>query len=390
MGKYVIYIGTIFFPDKNAASQRATMICKSYRDNGKIPIMIGVSKDNVNNNILETFEIHNGFDTYEMPYPKSNIDWIKRLYDIGPILKIIDKYGAQNIHSIIIMDYMFVALWRLMRYASKKNIRIVVDTVDWFNKSEYRFPKNIVKDLDTFFRMRYIHKKSQYMIAISKYLFNYYKNNVENIVMIPGTVDMNDEKWKEIEPYQGNNILTLGYAGDPGKKFERERLDWLIRIVAELNQKGKRISLIMAGVEKETIKKNKPELFELDGLEGNIFFLGKIPHKNCLNMISTCDFSVIIRENILVNRAGFPTKLSESFACSTPVISTPTSNISDYITNGVNGFLTEDFTFDSIKNVIEKIVNLDKETIYKIHENTKTVNALKYEYFNDKIKCLID
>ena len=45
MKEYIIYLGTIFLPDKNAAAQRAMMICKSYRDVGLTPIIVGVSSD---------------------------------------------------------------------------------------------------------------------------------------------------------------------------------------------------------------------------------------------------------------------------------------------------------------------------------------------------------
>lgn len=391
MKKYIIYIGTIFLPDKNAAAQRALMICKSYRDIGKIPIVIGVNKDsNKCNNILETYTEYCGFDTYSMAYPQTNIDWVNRLYTIRPIVDIVNSYGVDNIHSIVVMDYMFIALWRLMHYCFEKDIRIVIDTVDWFNKSEYRFPKNKIKDFDTLIRMKFIHKRAEYMITISKYLYNYYKNQVTNIVMIPGTVDTNDEKWLKIEEYLGNDDLTIGYAGDPGERFEKERLDWLIKIVADLNSKGKRCKLVIAGLERNALLKNKPELLELKGLKGNVTFLGKIPHTECLKMIASCDFSVIIRENSILNKAGFPTKLSESLACGTPVIATPSGNVSDYITDNINGFMAEDCTYDSLNKLLKKIIELDKEQIFKMHYNTKQGNMLRYENYNQYIKQLVE
>lgn len=391
MKDYIIYLGTIFLPDKNAAAQRAMSICKSYRDLGRKPIIIGVSNEiNHSEDILNTYSNHQGFDTYSMLYPKTSFEWTKRLYSIKQIIQVINKYGAENIHSIVVMDYMSIALYRLMKYCSKNDIRIVIDTVDWFNKSEYKFPKNKVKDLDTIIRMKYLHNKTNYMIAISQYLYDYYKNQVNNLVMVPGTVDINDEKWSSIKKYSGNEILTLGYAGNPGEKFERERLDWLIKIVTELNSHEKKCKLIMAGVHKHTTIKNKPELYNLIKNDENIIFLGNIPHKDCLDMIATSDFSVIIRENTLVNKAGFPTKLSESFACGTPVISTATSNISDYLKDGINGFLVKDFTYDALKRTIEAILKMDKNRICIMHNLTKKTNELNYKKYNSNIKLLLE
>ncbi|SMB88652.1 Glycosyltransferase involved in cell wall bisynthesis [Desulfonispora thiosulfatigenes DSM 11270] len=391
MKKYVIYIGTIFLPDKNAAAQRAIMISKLYKENGYTPIIIGACKDiDSSTAIVDTYANYFGFDTYSMAYPRSNVEWLKRLVDINPILKVIDEYGEKNIHSLVIMDYMSIALWKLMKYSKRMGIRFVIDTVDWFNKSEYRFPKNIIKDIDTSLRMRFIHKKANYMISISKYLYNYYKGKVENIVIIPSIADVRDCKWSQLSGYKENEFLTLGYAGDPGEKFERERLDWLIKIVSQMNKKDKKIKLLMAGVNKEKIANNLPHLKSIIDNDELIVFLGRIPHKDCLDMIATSDFSVIIRENTLVNLAGFPTKLSESYACSTPVITTPSSNISDYVINAQNGFLTKEISFESLKDLIEQLHELNSKSISEMHETTRRINRLKLTNFTKDIQKVIE
>lgn len=390
MRKYVIYIGTAFLPDKNAAAQRAMMICKSYRDNGKIPIIIGFNKEfNGDLDICKSLKDYENIQYYSMRYPRTTKEWIKQLYSIDQFTKVINRYGIDQIHSIVVMDYMFIALWRLNRFCESNNIKLVVDAVDWFNKSNYKFPKNIIKDLDTSIRMKYIYKKMKYMIVISSYLKNYYEGHVDNLVLIPGTVDLESEKWNKVKSYVGNNILTLGYAGDPGEKFEKERLDWLIKIVSKLNHNEIRCKLLLAGVEESIIKNNIPEIFLLPNLKESVVFLGKIPHNKCLNMISKCDFSVIIRQNNLLNTAGFPTKLSESFACSTPVISTPTGDIGRYIVNGINGFITSECSMESLEELINKIINLDKKEIAKMHVNTYKQNELLYQNFNKEISKFI-
>lgn len=381
--KYVIYIGTVFLPDKNAAAQRAMMICNSYKVIGRTPIIIGVN-ENDGTDLLSSYCEYNGIATYSMKYPYTNSEWLRRFYDISSIVTVIEKYGANNIDSLIIMDYMAPALWRVMKYCSKRNIRVVIDTVDWFSKSLYKFPKNIIKDIDTKIRMKYLHNKTKYMITISEYLFNYYKDTVPNISLIPATINMRDEKWSKVQKYTGNEIRTFGYAGDPGKRFQKERLDWMIKVINELNQEGKRCRLKIAGINKEDLI-GFSDLLSLPYVSENVEFLGKISHGDSLDMIASCDFSVIIRENILLNKAGFPTKLSESFGCGTPVIATPSGDVGKYINNEFNGFLTTSFTYESLKELIEKVMDIDKEVLFTMHDKTRKENPLRYQNYTDNI-----
>ncbi|MFP4979265.1 glycosyltransferase [Paenibacillus sp. CN-4] len=388
--KYVIYIGTVFLPDKNAAAQRAMMICNSYKDIGKIPIIIGVNNDKEGTDLLSSYCEYNGISTYSTKYPNTNSGWLRRFYEISSIVKIIEQYGVNNIHSLIIMDYMALALWRLMKYCSKRKIRVVVDTVDWFSKSLYAFPKNIIKDIDTLIRMKYLHKKAKYMVTISEYLFNYYKDAVPRIRLIPATINIRDEKWASVKKYAGNEIKTFGYAGDPGKKFEKERLDWMIKVISELNQEGKKCRLKIAGVNKDDLLENFTDLLSLPFVNSNVEFLGRIPHTESLDMIASCDFSVIIRENILLNKAGFPTKLSESFGCGTPVIATPSGDVGKYINNEFNGFLTTDFTYASLKELTRQVIDIEENVIFTMHDKTMQENPLKYQNYTDSILQLVE
>lgn len=167
----VIYIDAMIMPDKNAAAQRATAICKSLIDIGKKPVVVGLTTEiDKKTTILDSYKNYNGIDCYAVKYPKSVKEWINRMTTIKPFLEVIDKYGIGNIHSIIAMDYEVIALYRLKKYCQKNNIKLIADSVEWYGKSRLKFPMNIVKDLDTKIRMEYLYLKLDYMICISRYL----------------------------------------------------------------------------------------------------------------------------------------------------------------------------------------------------------------------------
>lgn len=116
--------------------------------------------------------------------------------------------------AIICYNYPAVALWRLKNQCQSINVKFIADVTEWFGPSNKRFPLNIVKDIDTKLRMEYIHRRLEYLICISRYLYDYYKERVDHCILLPGTIDKNDVKWAVADQYIPNDVITLGYAGE--------------------------------------------------------------------------------------------------------------------------------------------------------------------------------
>lgn len=156
--KYVIYMGVIFIPDGNAASQRAYAMAKMIKKCGYSPVIVGMHK-NENRDVLATEQFKNDISIYSMSYPTTILSWLRTLYSIQDLCTVINHLGKENIKAIIAMDYYSIALLRIINLCQKHNIIFVADAVDWFAKSQYKFPKNFIKDIDTFIRMQWIYKQ---------------------------------------------------------------------------------------------------------------------------------------------------------------------------------------------------------------------------------------
>ena len=141
------------------------------------------------------------------------------------------------------------------------------------------------------------------------------------------TIDKSELKWNLLPSYKANDVFTIGYAGFPGHKMEKERIDWLVRAVCDLNEDGKPCRLLIAGCDRKIVEDFDPTIVNYSSYTHSVQYLGYLGHQDCLRMLASCDFSAIVREDKRVTKAGFPTKLSESLGCGTPVISTPFSNI---------------------------------------------------------------
>lgn len=389
--RYVIYIGEMVMPDCNAAAQRVTSVAKSIVEIGYTPVLLGLRNSFEKENVLNTKQQYYGMDCYSVKYPKTIFEWGVRVTTIKPIKTLVEYYGADNISAIIALDYESLPLLRLKYFCQRKDIRLIVDTVEWYGKSKLIFPINLIKDLDTVVRMRMLYPKIHYMICISNYLYYSYIHSSKNkVVIIPGTIDKSDTKWGICNIYKQNQIPVIGYVGHPGPNFSKERLDLLVRAIQELNVEGSPCRLKIAGISLSEFKKYANNYSALE-YSDYIEFYGSLTHEDSIKLIASCDYTAIIRYDNRVTRAGFPTKLSESFGCGTPVITTPSSNITEFIIEGLNGYVTKDFSYDSIKKKIRFAVDSSRgRNLEDMHEYTRENNPLVYQNYIEDIRTIIE
>lgn len=386
--KYVIYIGAMVMPDKNAGAQRAMSLCKTIKECGYTPIIIGLHDADYKCSILESEKVFQGVTTYSLSYPSALGTWLKRMTSISDFITVMKKYGLENIHSIIAIDYEIIALYRLKNFCKKHNIFLVADNMEWYEKSDFMFPKNLVKDMDTYLRMKVFYPKLKNKICISKFLYDYYKDKPSdsNICKIPVTIDFEEEKWKNLNTNgDDRDYKVIAYAGNPGPHCIKERLDWLIQAVCEMNRMNLKCRLKVIGIDSDWFEQQYPELCE-DPYYSNIIYFGKLPHTECLAHIADADAFAIIREDRLVTKAGFPTKLSEGLGCGTPAFITPSSNLTEYVFDGKNGFVTDGFEYEDIKNTLLRIMKLSSVQLKEMKAYCKREKALDYRDYIDEMK----
>ncbi|HQM85931.1 MAG TPA: glycosyltransferase, partial [bacterium] len=102
------------------------------------------------------------------------------------------------------------------------------------------------------------------------------------------------------------------------------------------------------------------------------------------------DFTILIRDDKRETRAGFPTKVSESISCGTPVITTKTSDLEDYIIEGKNGFFINIEPFEYSKDEFLEIMKMDKKRIFEMKMECVDSGAFYYEKYTDKILSFIN
>jgi glycosyltransferase involved in cell wall biosynthesis len=182
-----------------------------------------------------------------------------------------------------------------------------------------------------------------------------------------------------VKPFIENKI-TIGYSGTPTAK---DGILDLIRSFGILNKKYPNTHLLVIGdlTNGETIvpdlKNYAKSYMDLE----NISFTGLVSHERIPDLLNSCQILAMTRHNGIFAQAGFPTKLSEYFACKKPVLTTAVGDISKYFTNREDLILTEPENIESIVNGFEDLLN-DKQLADKISLNGYNWMNLNTNYLN--------
>lgn len=340
--KTILYIGGFALPDKNAAAQRVIAIGKALRDLGYEVIFVNqvAEKENSQTEEKEYF----GFKTIEIKKPHI----ISYLTSIKSVVRIIKE---KKIYGVIAYNYPSVAENRLIKYCRLKGIPVIGDITEWYQHGG-NFLFRTIKKLDTSYRMKVVNLRLNGIIAISQYLYDYYSHSVHT-VKIPPLVDVKDDKWKHGDKKE--DIIRFVYAGSPSGR--KERLDIIVDAFNKMPADSK-VRLDIVGITKEKYQ----VLYENKAENKFITFHGLLPHNEAVRIVAAADWSIIIRENTLAVKAGFPTKVVESIACGVPVIANRFSNIYDYL-NSENSIMVQDVNdiYSYISKAIGKKMNVTSD-----------------------------
>jgi len=346
LGK-VLYIGGFELPDKNAAAQRVIGIAKCIRDIGYQVVFVNALKKC---DYAPSSKEYFGFSTLE--YRRESV--FDYLIQGRTAIKII-RDEKPNI--VIAYNYPSVALNNIRRYCQNNSIKCIADVTEWSRACGGNVFYRLIKNMDTCFRMRYVHKHMDAVIAISRYLYNYYRDYTP-VCLVPPLIDIKEEKWRIYQP-KDTMITSFVYAGSPSAI--KERLDLIVAAV-DACAKKERIVLNIVGI-------TKPQFIRMFNwkkpLSDAILFWGRQSHEETIRIVKKSNWSILIRDNNSVVKAGFPTKLVESISCGTPVLANKFSNIDDFL-NANNSLVLEkiDLIERQIKIACNKHLEVDKSIFH--------------------------
>ena len=389
MPKSILYLGGFELPDKNAAAQRVIANGKLFTSIGYQVFYLGVDREVLPAvGLMETARIVNGFQSWSVNYPQSIPDWFNYLSNISSVQEIIEKHLSSAPFAIIAYDYPSFALARLKSYCKKNGIALIADSTEWYVVSGGLLFR-ILKATDTILRMRWLQPRLDGLIAVSRYLYEYYAKRMKNVLLLPPLVDLTDEKWQFEEESQ-SSCCRLIYSGSPGSGG-KDRIDKIIKALAVLKDTTPcNFSLAVVGITEKQYMENFGQDSLPDTLREQVKFFGRIPHKEAIQAVKRSDYSIFIRDDTRVSRAGFPTKFVESISCGTPVLTNATSNISEYLNVGENGYILDVTTEQSLIDSLFRALSLSREEMSAMRQECLKVRAFDYLTYKNESQRFLD
>jgi len=353
--KEIVFVGPFHFPDNSATTRRIVGIGLSLQKLGH-RVIVGSGQ------IAKMANSYQGADeaqflTYSLnEFPPKNshkllklikafalgqntLRWLKSL---TPRPGVVFLFGGYSPYSRL-----------LIPWCKKNNIPLVVDVVEWFQPSHLPGGWGSFYHLNIEMALRYYYVQAQNLIVISRYLEKYYQGKRCHTTRIPPTLDV-----QMILPRRSwlDQPLTLAYAGFPGKK---DYLENVIEAILQVDLAGQRVRLAIAGPDPQTILRMQPfQKRKLSTLPGSIEARGLLAHEKVVEMVRNADFVPLLRPPLRYAQAGFPTKVPESLAVGTPVICNLTSDLGEYIHDGAEGIICQDYTVEAFKQALEKALSM--------------------------------
>lgn len=394
MDKVIVYTGNFSFPNINAAGKRVYFNAKILRDLGYRVVFLGVDESKKDfSTSLEEKEF-DGFTYYSFPL-LSNLKRINVLKYLRVFKYIYDKFRAE-IKGVIYYQTPSVTYlnYKLIKFCNKNGIWCVADIADWLVVDGHNCLFSILKEIDIEFGMRFVNKRANGRICISEYLYDYYKDQKKHAVILPPLCDRTIEKEINL-----SKKIKFIYAGIPfrlGKKITnrnvlKDRVDIIIKNFAKLSEEGYSFEFNVFGLnENEYLTCFPEDIKYLNQLKGKIKFNGKVNSNFLQNIIAESDFSVLFRENIRTNRAGFSTKIAESISCGTPVITTDVGDIRKYIIDGQTGlFLSLTNQSENIK-ILRSVLSFEIENRINFKQECMRSNIFYYAKYSKRLEKYLE
>lgn len=308
--KYAVYIGSFDLPDRNAAAHRVMNNARCLKSLNIDTIFLGIMQDKKYTSKNMVSYKYESFDIFQTGKPCTVRDWIT--YKKEVITFVNNLLKKHDIEFIICYNLKSSILKEMQKICKKKGIEIIGDITEWYQYSDTNKVKELIKNIDSNYRMKILNKKMDGLIVISDYLYNYYYK-YSKIIKIPPLINLDDfylDYKYDLLNKEKINIVFCGTLGSNKDKFDDFIENEYLNDIIEIH---------IIGISRDEYLKEKP--FMKNKVDNNVYFYGKISHEKALKYVSEADYTILFRENNRSNKAGFSTKLVESITYNTPVLS---------------------------------------------------------------------
>lgn len=381
----VIYTGGFRFPEGDAAAARVLGIGKALRDaNYEVRFAGGEEGGRPEDCQADGSYSYQGFryfSTGEIRTQPASL-WERLLHYTSMGEKTLTHLGSLNpatIRAVIMYQPLTASLLRVERFCRVNGVAVVVDATEWHDPGHYPGGRFGLHRWDVDLSMRYLNRRAGNLIAISTFLERFYRDRGVHTLRVPPLVDLSDAKWaaKRTRPWT-ESPLRLIYAGSPGKK---DLLGRIIAAVRALRREGEAVVLELVGPTAADAASWWPDrgaAAESDAL----VFHGPVGQSHVPDFLVGAHCAVLLRPKERFAQAGFPTKVVEALAAGLPLITNVTSDIGQYVRDGVEGFLVEDCSEQAVAMGIRRALGAGPSKLREMGAACRRQAEVSFDYRN--------
>ena len=202
--------------------------------------------------------------------------------------------------------------------------------------------------------------------SLAEFLIKLYHCNPSKIIVQPNCINPSKITVQDATVAKIKKDLSLEdkqVIGFVGSMFPYHGVDLLISAFAEVHKTHPQTALMVVG-DGSILNQLKQQAVSL-GVQSEVIFTGKIPHKDVFNYISAMDICIMARSNWY----GSPVKLFEYGLMKKPIIAPDTMPVRDVMVHGQDALIIKD-------NVDELI-----DALNQILDNSDLANQLSDAFY---------
>lgn len=356
------------YPYGSAYSSRVRHFIMAFHDIGYKITMISANLD-----IEEAKELNiSDVEYISMKYQQNRITQLG-LGVVQRYKKIVEKELSKKKYDAIFVNSITYALPEICKIAKKNAIPIFVEKCEWYDESSFIFGKynpyyrEYIKEINSISPNGYV--------VISPFFERYYAEKKFKTFLVPTILDVKNIK---VDLHKKREKICVAFSGSLGNG--KEQIAPMAKALDKMKAEKTDYIFEFYGPSQQQIKDNIGDEALYERVKQCFHINGKIPQKDIYSKIAMADFTFFLREKRRSSDAGFPTKLAESMAVGTPVITNATGSIDRYLVNQQNGILLQELSVDNIVDALHYAKYVDELKYQKMRSCARDTAENYFDY----------
>lgn len=356
--KTVLFCISETFPNGPAYASRTKAITDILLKNNYQVIILC---DKIVNNYKETSNSVKVIEVITKKHSKFyNILKLPKKYE-----QVLDYILSNNKIDLIISRSMVDRFNRVLKLSKQYHIPLILESCEKYHYSNWKFGILNPRFWQFQLNWRFQYKKVDGVIAISRYIKDFYEKNNIHTYLLPAVKNINELQLINLISDDRVKLLFFGSLGN-GKDLIKPIISTLI----ENTYLSSKIDVHLYGPSEKQVKKLFIKKIDLSR-NSFIHIHNRINSSEFEQELIGYDYGLLLRPNRISSVAGFPTKLVDYLSFGIPVITNAIGDIKNYVVNGKNGFIMNSLNREAIESILISLINLDETTRIQMRINAR-------------------